>query len=72
MSFWLVSLTILKNNKSICIGTGLFGDGSQGVMEFFSIKKKICTHIKLWEIVANAVGKCSTHMSVERNTVQND
>ena len=24
------------------------------------------------EIVANAVGKCSIHMSVERNTVQND
>ena len=40
MNFWLVSLTILKYNKSICIGTGLFGDGSQGVMEFFSIKKR--------------------------------
>ena len=25
-----------------------------------------------WEIVANAVGKCTIHMSVKRNTVQND
>ena len=24
----------------------------------------------MWEIVANAVGKCSIHMSVERNTVK--
>ena len=54
-----MSLTFLKNNKSICIGTGLFGDGSQGVMEFFSIKKRYV--LTLWEIVANAVGKCSTH-----------
>ena len=27
---------------------------------------------QLWEIAANAVGKCSVHMSVEQNTVQND
>ena len=26
----------------------------------------------LWEIVVNAVGKCSIHTSVGRNTVQND
>ena len=38
----------------------------------FSQLKKIFTHILLWEIVANAVQKCSTHMSVEQNTVQND
>ena len=29
-------------------------------------------YIYLWEIVPNAVGKCSIHMSVERNTIQND
>ena len=60
MSFWLVSLTFLKNNKSICIGTGLFGDGSQGVMEFFSIKKNIYSHF--------IVGNCSKCCSKVLNT----
>ena len=35
-------------------------------------KTEFYIYIQLWEIVANAVGKCSLHMNVERNTVQND
>ena len=36
---------------------------------------RVCIYIYIYilgEIVANAVGKCSIHMSVERNTDQND
>ena len=36
-----------------------------------SEKKDLISYL-LWEIVVNAVGKCSIHTSVGRNTVQND
>ena len=40
MSFWLVSLTILKNNKSICIGTGPLMMAVKGLWNFSQSKKK--------------------------------
>ena len=42
------------------------------VMSVSNIANKKINFKSLWEIVANAVGKCSIHTSVERNTVQND
>ena len=51
MSFWLVSLTFLKKNKSICIGTGLLVMAVKGLWNFSQLKKDMYSHL--------IVGNCS-------------